>query len=140
MATLPHHQVKLFMLLEIPGDIFIIQGIFGKTNMTGETIFSINFSEPLNFVNIFCRVQFISNKLCGNGSRMKSKKSEDWKPEEVKWKEGDHLSCNADTVKTLTRKLSRKNSYKKYKEFLWSIRWTEVIWQTGNCKEQLFWL
>lgn len=66
---------------------------------------------------------------------MKSKKSEDWKPEEVKWKEGDHLSCNADTVKMLTRKLSRKNSYKKYKEFLWSIRWTEVIWQTGNCKE-----
>lgn len=42
-------------------------------NMTGEIIFNITFSELLNFVNIFCSIQFISNKLCSNGSRMKSK-------------------------------------------------------------------
>lgn len=42
-------------------------------NMTAEIIFNIKFAELLNFVNIFRSVQFISNKLCSNGSEMKSK-------------------------------------------------------------------
>lgn len=48
----------------------------------------------------------------------------------------EKLSCQCKPVKTLTRKLGRKNSLKKYCEYLWSSAgWKEVIWQTGNYKE-----
>lgn len=46
------------------------------------------------------------------------------------------VGCQCKPVKTLTRKLGRKNSLKKHCEYLLSSAgWKEVIWQTGNYKE-----
>lgn len=77
-------------------------------NMTAEIIFNIKFGELLNFLNIFCSVQFILINCTAQAVEW-SPKAEDWKPEQVKEKK---LACNLEPVETLTRKLGRKNSCK----------------------------
>lgn len=66
-------------------------------NMTGEIIFNIKIGELLNFVNIFCSLQFISNKLCSNGSGMKSKtlKIESKSRSKGKERQRDAWQCGA---------------------------------------------
>lgn len=92
------------LLVKIAWDRFSIQGISCDMNMTAEIIFNIKFGELLNFVNIFCSVQFILINCTALVVEW-SPKSEDWKPEQVKEKK---LACNLEPVKTLTRKLGRK--------------------------------
>jgi hypothetical protein len=73
--------------------------------MTGKIIFNIKFGELLNFVNIFCSVRFNFNKLHSSGSRVRLKI-------ESQNRSKEKLACQSKPVKTLTRKLDRKNSFK----------------------------